>query len=391
MCQLLPRLLIVAYAYPPLATIGAIRPLTLAHEAVKEGWDVTVLTVSNDPTFSKDSSAVSPVRTARAMRIPFSYFTRWLKFILPGKEMLWSVMDYQHDWVPTAIKRGKRLYKSWPYDVVFSTAPPFSNLRVGGALAEHFNLPSVADLRDPFINNFTRDFLHPWIWGFWKRYYYKLLSKFSEIIIVDDCIRDELYGLPHHLIRNGYDEDEFSGTPPERFSQFTIGFIGTIYKEFNLKPLFRAFELLPDHIHRNARLLFVGKASELAAKRAEEFGLSRVETMPVVPRKEALEIMKRCHVLVSFGSDAIGTKIYEYARTGAKSIHIYETKSQHSYEFAEKYGLATSIRADRPAEIADEITAAYRHDSYDYPESTRRFTRRAAAREILGILKELVD
>ena len=228
---MMPKLLIVAYAYPPLATIGAIRPLTLAREAIEKGWDVRVLTVRNDTTIPHDPKLRSPVETVRAIRIPISYFTRWLRLLLPGKGILWSFMDYQYDWVPTAVSAGKKIYKSWPYDVVFATAPPFSNLRVGIKLAERFHVPAIADLRDPFINNITRDFLHPQIKEFWARYYYNLLSRFNKRIIVDDCIREDLRGLSYTLIRNGFDETEFRTPAPKRFDKFTIGLIGTVYPE----------------------------------------------------------------------------------------------------------------------------------------------------------------
>ncbi len=385
----MPRLLIVAYAYPPLATIGAIRPLTLAREAKSQGWDVRVLTVRNDPTIPVDTSTRSPVKAVSAMRVPFSYLTRWFRVLLPGKGILWSFMDYHYDWVPTAVSAGKKLYKSWPFDAVFATAPPFSNLRVGIKLAEQFKVPAVADLRDPFINNITRDFLHPWIKEFWSRYYFKLLSRFNRRIIVDDCIIDELRGLPYALIRNGFDESEFETSAPQKFDRFTVGSIGTVYQEYNIEPLFLAFKRLPHEIRRNSRLLLVGKGSEMGAKYARKHGIDQFEASSVVPRAEAIEIMRRCHVLIWFGSNAVGTKIYEYAKTGAKSLQIYENEEQHSYEFAKMHELATNVRIDNIQEITAEIAEAYDGKSYDYTKNLGEFTRKAAAIRILGIIDEL--
>ncbi len=386
----MPRLLIVAYAYPPLATIGTERPLSLACEAKRQGWDVRVLTVTQDSSFTVDPHATSPVETVRAVNIPLSYFTRWLRFLLPGKETLWSFMDFQYSWVPSAILNGRRLFDSWPYDVLLSTAPPFSDLRVGASLASHFGLPSVADLRDPFINNMTRDFLHPYIRRFWHRYYYGLLSQFDERIVVDDCILPELLDLSSHLIRNGYKESEFKEPLPDRFDRPTIGFIGTVYKEYNLAPVFKAFEILPSEFRHDSRLLFVGKGSEIAQRRAQRFGVE-VEAHPMVPRKKALEIMKRCHGLIYFGSEAVGTKIYEYPRTGALPIQIYDNESQHSYRFAKKHGLSVNVRSDNLEGIADAFVQAFERDSRDYPKEVENFTRRASAKQILGVLEGLLE
>ena len=305
----MPRLLIVAYAYPPLTTVGIMRPLNLALQAKNEGWDVRVITVTNDKAIPIGYSIKSPVKAIRAIRIPFSYFTRWLRFLLPGKEILWSIMDFQYDWVPTAIITGRQLYKSWPFDIVFATAPPFSSLRVAASLSKKFNLPAIADLRDPFVNNFTRDFLHPHIKEFWSRYYYKLLSHFDDRIIVDDCIIEELHGLSYHMIRNGYDETEFNGKAPKRYDTFTIGYIGALYEQYNIEPLFKAYDLLPNEIKQSSRILFVGKGSEIAARLASKYNIDQIETKHVVPREEAIDVMRRCHVLIFYGSNAVGTKI----------------------------------------------------------------------------------
>ncbi|NHJ14707.1 MAG: hypothetical protein EAX95_13590 [Candidatus Thorarchaeota archaeon] len=384
------KLLIVAYTYPPLATVGAIRPLTLAREASRQGWDVNVLSVEADYAIPRDYSVRSPVKATRAIRVPFSYFTRWLKYPLKGKGILWSFMDYQYDWVPTAVAAGARLHNKWPFDVIWATAPPFSSLRVGVKLAERYGIPSIADLRDPFINNITRDFLHPWIKEFWSRYYHKLLSHFDRRIIVDDCIIEELRGLSYSLVRNGYDENEFLGQAPDKFQKFTVGFVGSVYKELNIEPLFLAFKNLPEEIRMNSMLLFVGKGSALAANYAKKHHIEQFEARPIVPRSEAIDIMKRCHVLVWFGANAVGTKIYEYAQTGAMSLQIYDSDDQHSYRFAEEYGLSHNVRADRIDEISALLLEAYRRNHYDYTKHLKRFTREAAAKDILRIIEEVV-
>ncbi|MBD3407684.1 MAG: hypothetical protein GF411_16320 [Candidatus Lokiarchaeota archaeon] len=387
----MPRLLIVSYAYPPLGGIAIIRALTLARKAMDEGWEVAFLAVANDPLYLRDESLSTKAPAVYAYRYPIYLITnRFLRRLLPGKRLLWSFLDSFYDWVPDAVHVGKKLYKKWPYDVIFASAPRFSSLRVARKLKESLNVPAVADLRDSFIYNFAIDYIHPWIRRFWHIYYHNLLSKFDKITAVDyNAIRG--INLPHEIIYNGFDEEEFSGDI-QKFETFTIGHIGTIYPQYRIESLIKGILKIPLELRNRMRVLFVGDNTDVIRKMKNKMNLDFIEVRSRVPRDEAIEIMRRCHVLLVLSgavTDALGAKIFECARTGATVLNFAKPGSI-PWKFAEETGLAHNVAFDRPREIAKAIVHASKRESFDPPKNIQQYSRDAASEQLLDILSDLV-
>ncbi|RDE17845.1 MAG: hypothetical protein C4K49_00900 [Candidatus Thorarchaeota archaeon] len=388
----MPRLLIIAYVFPPLAGAAVMRPLVLAREARKHGWDAAVLTVGHDPKYPTDHTLKSPVRTARAYRYPFFLvINRFLRRLLPGKRILWSILDEFYDWVPSAVRTGRKLYRSWPFDAIVATSPPYSDLRVGARLARDLKVPCIADLRDPFTTNFVIDFVHPAVRRFWHDYYCSILRRFDRIVTVDRIISDEI---PFHseVIPNGYDEEEFSESP-QRYPEFTIGYVGTMYAALDTRPLFEALRLLPESVRLSVRVLFVGAHSDLVANVAAKYGISNLATIPQVPRKEALSIMKKCHVLTIFGgtaTEAVGSKLFEYARTGATVINV-SRRDSGAWRFVEETGLAINVAVDDARRFAQIIEDTFRAGAYRVPKGIEKFSRQHSAASFFRLLDGLLS
>jgi len=194
------KVLIVAYYFPPHATVGSLRPLGFCRYLHKFGWLPHV--VSTDmksvypPCPSEDSLCQSLPENVIVDRIPYfdpnqsllKYRERirrllgvvtprpgdqeekkhsggslpvspcvppqssWMKikkFIL---DWAFDFPDQQHYWFHSVKRKIARIpSKDYP-DLVFATGGPWTGLLVGRALARRFRVPFVADFRDPWMS-----------------------------------------------------------------------------------------------------------------------------------------------------------------------------------------------------------------------------------------------
>jgi len=257
------RVLIVAGEFPPFKTIGRIRSLKLSKYLSSFGWEPIVLTVNEtasgpyDPAtlleipkgvpiyrayffeperkaiqvFKKisgigrvserSSSGVSTHRgkefegEEKSMKALLIHAKKSLdrfiarNILIPDDLLLWSIH---------AALLGKRICREHHVDLIFSTAPPFTDLLVGRLIKGLTRLPWVADYRDLW----TGDVLRDWVPG-WRRKVEvalerRILSRADAVIAVSQpkvaSLQERLPDVPQerfYCITNGYDLDEYEG------------------------------------------------------------------------------------------------------------------------------------------------------------------------------------
>ncbi|MDM4718315.1 glycosyltransferase [Micromonospora sp. WMMA1363] len=157
-----PRLLIIAYVFPPSESVGARRPGELARFAVERQWDVRVLTATSAAPDAlgagipeggifriapvpRTAQLVSSVRRAEAQsRVGRRHLLTTLGTI--GREIL--IPDACVNWVVPAVRQFMRTRDGWRPDVIVVTGPPASAYLVAARVARRLDVPWVADYRD---------------------------------------------------------------------------------------------------------------------------------------------------------------------------------------------------------------------------------------------------
>jgi len=334
----------IAYYYPPLGGIGALRPLHFSRYLGEFGWNTTVLTVLNDPTYLQDPSLARFIpegqRIHRAYRLPiFATIRRLARWKLRKKPLLYSFMDPQFDWVPAAVRKGRRAINESSFDAIYATAPPFSTLRVARNLKKYSNLPVVADLRDQFVTNDSIVWPTTCHKKFYALYERNLLLAMDRIIIANQIYSEDIARIHGELslepewIPNGYDPEDFAeehAEPPE--NTFVMGYFGSTYGIISSRPFFRslamALRMKPDMRDR-LKLIFMGRMDERAIRQeASKAGVTHeLELLDFRPHREAVSMMRRCHVLILFSGMVIRSipgKVYEYA-AAERPILSFET------------------------------------------------------------------
>jgi len=185
------KVLFISYYFPPMGFGGVKRPLKFAKYLNHFNWDVTVLTDSPRKLFLVDDflltealeSGIKIERTGAEIldtnkiitKIPNdsfqsfkNYFSSW--FYIPDSKIFWY---------SKATKKAIQLWKeNGGYNLVFATAPPFTDFLIGQELKRRFKVPLVVDFMDSWVGNYT------------LRYYPTLYHKKRNIALESAVVKD---------------------------------------------------------------------------------------------------------------------------------------------------------------------------------------------------------
>lgn len=360
------RLLVVAHDFPPYRTSGVYRVTGLTKYLSGMGWTLSVL-AADTPDCDQDADLLHRVpRELEVVRTIAPHATKWetptaktlkklgaLGPVQPGRPQgtrdtllrrganLFRSCFYFPDemvaWVPFAFAKGIRMHRRHPFSVIYSSGPPRSSALVGFLLRFALGIPWVLEFRDPWYLSarpFRRRF-EAMLHGF-------LLKHADAVVVVTEEHAFDLkntWKVPTeklHLIRNGFDEDDFT---PEREDyksalpkgHFHISHMGTIY-EGNSGNFFAALRDLtierPDIV---SQLLvnIIGYPDQQVLRLASDARLKDlIHIQGLVSHEKALNIMRASHGLLLFWAGsrysrmAVAGKTYEYLRVGRPIIAI---------------------------------------------------------------------
>ncbi len=353
------KILIIAYVFPPIAYAGTYRTLRLCKHLLQLNYDITVLTIAEQPDLHNDFSllgrisekikivrtwTIDPWRSYQKVKATLVKFPggRLLNKVFSRIIYLFSLPDHMIGWVPFALPVAIKLDRREKFDIVYTSSPPHSQQLIGWMLKLLLRKKWVADLRDPVLDNVGNSEIN--------RLEYFLLNQLERRILYNAAVvvantRNAQETIqqkyPHsdiRLIYNSFDQDEFRDLPNKKFDRFTVSHIGSIYQFRKVDHIFTAMTSLdkegritPD----NFRLLFVGFNEPGLYDEVKCFGLEKyVEIKEMVEHREALRLMAQSHLLLlikGFGRNSgaqIPGKLFEYLGTGNKILCIAPKNSE---------------------------------------------------------------
>ena len=348
------RVLIVSFSFPPTNVVGAIRVGKLARYLHREGHDLRVLTTDIGPDRSlpleipKERVVYTDYqrREHRFARFLQSFWQRPAVAPNTGGERypvetparckslreslrrqyngLTNIPDSRRDWIKTAVLAGKRLIRRWKPNIIFASAPPFTGLIVARRLSRALEIPWVADLRDPWVDN--PYYIEPaWRKPIDAAIENTTLRSAAVLVTVSPIWAEQLrrrHRKPTEVIYNGYAAEDFPEAPqgPDQGTPLTIRYTGSIYPGFrDPSAVFAAIAMLPDALRDRVMVQFYGDSREEILALAEQHGIrDRVVASPPVPYRCSLELQINADVLLLLQwSDArdegnLPGKIFEY-------------------------------------------------------------------------------
>lgn len=267
------KVLILAYYFPPMGLSGVQRTLKFVKYLPDFGWEPTVLTVEPHAYFAFDYSFEKeienrpvkvwrclPGKAFRAVRNPktVSMKHEHLRFIFNRLSQLFFIPDNKKGWMHSALDflSGKDMAS---FDLIFSTAPPFTSHLIAARLKALYGKPAVIDFRDPWLENPYHIYWTPWHKKAHRALEQTAIQAADAVVLINDGIRNLLKArytepdLSHkmHIVEHGYDAEDFSVTSSDAsvtVNNDRVNFVycGVFYDMNTPAPLYRALALIKE-------------------------------------------------------------------------------------------------------------------------------------------------
>lgn len=361
------RVLIITYYWPPSGGSGVQRWLKMSKYLPENGWQPVIYTAENaeypveDASLAQDVAAEAEILKRRIVE-PYTFYKQFLgmkkeekvkagfinesakKSSWKEKLSVWLrgnlfVPDARRWWIKPSVKYLTQYLKKHSVDAIVSTGPPHSMHLIAMALHKKFNIPWVADFRDPWTNiDFYKDLK---LTRCADRKHHRLerqvLAEATKVVTVGwHCAEDlENHGAKDvAIVTNGYDVDNhgprIEANPPlhaNNNSPFVLSHIGIIGANRNPESFWQAINELTQTIDLKIRL--IGQVDNSVLASIKYYNIERfVEIIPYIPHNQVIEEQQKSDVLLLFVNNSqnakgiLTGKIFEYMVSGRPILSI---------------------------------------------------------------------
>ncbi|MBI4549029.1 MAG: glycosyltransferase [Ignavibacteriae bacterium] len=337
------NVLVIAYYFPPMGLSGVQRTLKFVKYLPQFGWQPTVLTVTPTGYFAQDYTlleeihpyhieiervgSLDPNRLFRRKGVVKMPSERWRKLLTFFSD-LFFIPDNKIGWKKKAGQAGEKLFEKKQFDVIFATAPPFTDFLIGMELSKAFKKPLVVDYRDPW-HEYPYKY-YPTPWHRWRNYHLEkqVLHGASRIITTNRRVK-ELILLRYKFLRydditiihQGYDPEDFEldgSVSLQKSEKMRITHAGVFYGDRTPKYFLQALRQLFSNYPKlkgKIEAYFVGNFHDEHQKIIRSLGLeSDVVTTGYLDHSRCIQHLLASDVLwliVNNDKQSPG-KLYEY-------------------------------------------------------------------------------
>ena len=348
------KVLIIAYYWPPSAGSGVQRWLKFVKYLRDYGWEPIMYTPLNPDFDLKDTELVKEIPEGitilkQPILEPFQFYNKLVgkksenqvnpimkgegKPDWKGRLALWIranifIPDSRMFWISPSVKFLNKWLRNNQVDAIVTTGPPHSMHLIGLGVKKKYNLPWLADFRDPWtkIDFFHELNLEPWA----KRKHFRLekevLDAANHIVVVGSNMKAEYEAetkTPVSVITNGFDPADIDLSEEVRLdSKFSIVHIGMLGKARSHTIFWQGLYELRNENEEFATLLEVhiyGISDPVVMEQIKNFeDTSWIKFMPYLPHHEVIQVQRKAQVLllsvnnVPSAKGIITGKIFEY-------------------------------------------------------------------------------
>lgn len=359
------KVLVITYYWPPSGGSGVQRWVKFVKYLRTFGWEPIIYTPTNpefpeiDHSLEKDiPEGLEIIR--HPIWEPYSFYKKFVGLnkrsrlktglvqetenqSLSKKISVWIrgnffIPDARKFWVKPSIKFLSNYLKKHPVDAIVSNGTPHSLHMIGLGLKKKFNIPWLADFRDPWTNI---DFFDDLMLTSWAKKKHQRLEK--SVFNNADCITvttpgtktDFLTISPNsniEVITNGFDSEDFQSIDVRLDQKFVIAHIGVLTPSRN-HPFF--WDAIKELVNENSDfashflLRIIGSVDESILYEISTRELdNHVEIVNYVPHEQIISELKKAWVLLLKIRDSqnqdtiIPGKIFEYLAANRPIISI---------------------------------------------------------------------
>lgn len=284
------KVLILGYYWPPSPGAGAQRIFSFARYLPEYGYKPYIITppTAGPPTQIKGIGTHSIVNGWDPTRSMGKNTTNASNVKTPSKSKLaeWIrlnifIPDTKIGWYLPAIKQASTMIEEVKPDILFTSAPPYTIHLVGKALHCKYDIPWVADFRDPWLENHAYNTAPQMPWARWlnRKMEHAVLCKATHITTALETQRGLLAKKTDRsstditTINNGFDHKIWEHVNTlESPKKLYLSHFGTIYEEgldqssmdaivcyiseqneSNDDMVFRLFGNIPNHLRQSLK------------------------------------------------------------------------------------------------------------------------------------------
>jgi|GEM_PF-621296 len=332
-----PKLLFLAYPFPPLQAVGSVRTGNIARYLARLGWDVTVVTP--DPSIWRNVDDIGKVSTELEREGIKRILTghRWRCLSAQGlkcwnQNVGWIAggicrtivqhleIDRHIGWLKEAERACSNLSPK-DVDVILASGSPFVAFRLARSLSDRLGRPYVLDYRDPWTENHIADRApRPAT----VREEASLLQGCAAVTIASPSWAASLerrYGVAAkvYVLTNGYDPDEMAAVKPYDFGHCAIVYTGSFYApKISISSFLAALKCLKEYLNETRNewyFHYYGAHEDHVREQAAHYSLTdRIVLHGRVSRREVLSAVKGANLAVVISS------VYERSLSKDKGI-----------------------------------------------------------------------
>ncbi len=301
-----PKVLIIAYYFPPMGLSGVQRTLKFVKYLPQFGWSPTVLTVTPTGYYAQDYSlldeirsneisikrvgSLDPNRLFRKKGVVKMPSERWRKILTFISDAVF-IPDNKIGWKRKALRAARKLFQEKNFDVIYATAPPFTDFLIGSRLSAEFHKPLVIDYRDPW-HDYPYKY-YPTPLHRWQNYRLekKVIHSAARVLTTNrrtkELILKRFKFLNYHdvtILPHGFDPQDFKLPVPvrQRSDKMKIAHAGVFYGDRTPVYLFRALKKVftdQPSLKDNIEVCFIGTLQDEYRQMIQTMGLGENFTL----------------------------------------------------------------------------------------------------------------
>ncbi|MCF8461790.1 MAG: hypothetical protein K9G46_13785 [Flavobacteriales bacterium] len=349
------KVLILAYDFEPLNSIGAQRPLGWFKYFKQFGIHPVIVTRHWDE-ISEPNDLVKPSKKQTVeteenefgtiIRVPFQpnrrdrillkngiekkvFSRKILSLIYSVGQYYWTGLDNRS----TILKEARNQLKTSDYTAIIATGEPFILFRYASLLSKQFGVPWIADYRDGWSQNYaalhSAQGLQKWLnENVFTNLEKRIVSTASLCTFTVESHQKEvetlLPNLKSEIVMNGYFEELFESLPKvvEAAKPYTIAYSGTLYPYQELELFLEGFQLAikekrldPEDI----QLIFYGLEYQpeplMRVLGFSDFLLPYIQTTQRIPLEDVIIQLNKASALLLLATpskEQIYAKVFDY-------------------------------------------------------------------------------
>ena len=432
------RVLVITYYWPPSGGSGVQRWLKTSKYLPQSGWEPVIYTPENPDVNSVDESLLKDVSAdlrviKRKIREPYAAY-KFLTGKKKGEHLQanivssekkgfvqklsahiranWFIPDPRCWWIGPSVKYLSKLIEGGErFDAVISTGPPHSMHLIAREIHKVFNIPWIADFRDPWTRIFY--FKHLGLSAKSLRKHKELersvIAEADRVTVVSSQMKTEFSQGEFEtskdkveIIPNGYDPEDFDSVEkaPDAEGKFVVAHTGLMPESANPDKLWKVLgDMAKSDPEFKEKLMVVtmGQTDGSVKKDIAENGLSdNFKDLGYVPHAQSVAWQKRADILLlplrkEEESKAILTgKFFEYLAAG-KAILAFGPTDGDLAQALKETGSGIICEFDDENSIKEAFVKLQKPNSptQEQIENRQKYSRKAGAESFAKLLDQI--